>query len=42
MNRRIRVLVADVAQDLRYGLRQWRLSPVFTATALIILAAGTV
>ena len=41
MNRRIRVLVAEVAQDLRYGLRQWRLSPVFTATALIILAAGT-
>jgi predicted permease len=41
MNRRIRVLVAEVAQDLRYGLRQWRLSPIFTATALIILAAGT-
>jgi predicted permease len=34
-------LVQDVAQDVRYGLRQWRLSPIFAATALVVLAAGS-
>ncbi len=41
MSRRIRVLLSELAQDVRYALRQWRSSPLFTATALIILAFGT-
>ncbi len=41
MNRRLRLLTGELAQDVRYGLRQWRLSPIFAATALIILAFGT-
>jgi predicted permease len=41
MGSRLRLLAAEVGQDVRYGFRQWRRSPIFTATMLIILAAGT-
>ncbi|HEU4689918.1 MAG TPA: permease prefix domain 1-containing protein, partial [Vicinamibacterales bacterium] len=32
--------VTDLGADLRYGLRQMRRAPVFTATVLVTLAAG--
>jgi predicted permease len=36
-----RSLIGELWQDLRYAFRQWRLAPVFTLTALLVLAAGT-
>jgi predicted permease len=41
MFRRAWSLGQDLGQDVRYGLRQWRLSPIFAATALVVLAAGS-
>jgi predicted permease len=41
MAHRFRLLLSQSQQDVRFGLRQWRLAPIFTATALIVLAAGT-
>src|SRR5580693_7382088 len=35
-----RVYMYDLAGNLRYSMRQFRLSPVFTATAILTLALG--
>src|SRR5271170_5908369 len=35
-----RCLMQNLASNLRYALRQFRLSPVFTATAILTLALG--